>query len=144
MTLRIMSSAIAAAVLAMGSVSAHAQMSPGLWEHSVKFKSQNGEMEKQLAEAQARMEPPPMGRGECTQQVVSRTSTSMKVKWACTGKDPSHGEGEMHFSSDKAFTGHAFVDSVRGGKPEHMDMDMVGKWLSSDCGDVKPRTPGKP
>ena len=176
---------VAIAVLAFASFSAGAQMSPGLWEHTVKFKSQDGAMEKQMAEAQARMaalppdqrkrveetmarngmsmgaqgltarscvtkeqaarmEPPPMSRSDCTQEVVSRTSNSMKLKWSCGGQNPSNGEGEIRFTSDKAFTGRSFVNRVRNGKPERMDMDTTGHWVSSDCGDIKPRTPGKP
>jgi hypothetical protein len=90
-----------------------------------------------------RMEPLPMSKEECKQDVVSRSSSSMKVKWVCSGKDPSKGEGEIHFSSDKAFAGHAAVDSVRNGKPDHMEVESIGKWLSADCGAVKPRNPGK-
>jgi uncharacterized protein DUF3617 len=177
--------ALAALVLALASFGACAQMSPGLWEHSVKFKSQSGDMEKSMAQMQAqmaalppdqrkmveqmmakngvgmgaqgmtartcvtkeqaeRLEPPPMGRGECKQDVVSRTSNSLKVKWACAGKDPSSGEGEIRFSSDKAFTGHAIVNSVHNGKPERMDMDTTGRWISAECGEIKPRNAGKP
>jgi hypothetical protein len=179
-----MKSALAASVLALASFGAAAQMTPGLWEHTVKFKSQSGEMEKNMADAQARMaalppdqrkmveqmmakqgvsmgaqgmtartcitpeqakrmEPPPIERENCSQDVVSRTSKSMKLKWACTGKDPSNGEGEITFTSDKTFTGHAIVNSVRNGKPDRMDMDTNGHWVAADCGDVKPRNAGK-
>src|SRR6478736_4257896 len=104
------------AALAVSSFAAAAQgMAPGLWEHSVKFKSQSGEMEKSKAEMQAemaalppdqrkmveqmmakkgmsfdaegttlrvcvtkeqaeRMEPLPMSKEDCKQDVVSRTS----------------------------------------------------------------------
>jgi len=174
-----------ASALAFASLPAAAQMAPGLWEHTMKFKSQSGDMEKQMADAQARMaslppdqrkmveqmmakngvsmgpqgmtarscvtkeqaarmEPLPMGRGECTQEVVSRTSNSMKVKWVCGGKDPSNGEGEIHFSNDKTFAGRAVMNNMHNGKPERTDVDTTGHWLASDCGDIKPRTPAKP
>ena len=68
----------------------------------------------------------------------------MKLRWACGGKDPSNGEGEIRFSSEKAFTGRAVANSVRQGRPERMDVETVGKWVSADCGDVKPRSSGKP
>jgi hypothetical protein len=68
----------------------------------------------------------------------------MKVRWACGGNDPSNGEGEIRFSSDKAFTGRAVVNSVHEGKPDRMDVESIGKWVSADCGGVKPRTAGKP
>ena len=175
---------LAGALVALVLPSVAAAMAPGLWEHSVKFKSQSGEMEARRAHMQAeiaampperrrmveqmmakqgvsmgaqgmtarscvtpeqakRMDPPPMERGECTQDVVSRSSKSMKLKWACAGKDPSNGEGEITFTSDKTFTGHAIVNSMRNGKPDRMDMDTTGRWLGADCGDVKPRNAGK-
>jgi hypothetical protein len=159
---------------------AGAAMAPGLWEHSVKFKSQSGEMEARRAHMQAeiaalpperrkmveemmakkgmsldgqsttlricvtkeqaeRMEPLPINREECKQDVVSRTSSSMKVKWTCGGENPSNGEGEIRFSSDKAFTGRAVVNSLHEGKPDRMDVESVGKWVSADCGSIKPR-----
>jgi hypothetical protein len=166
--------------LALPSV-AVAAMAPGLWEHSVKFKSQSGEMEARRARMQAeiasmppekramveqmmakrgmsfdgqattlrvcvtkeqaeRMEPLPISRDECKQDVVSRTPSSMKIKWVCSGDNPSNGEGEIRFSSDKAFAGHAVVNSLHEGKPDRMDVESVGKWVSADCGSIKPRT----
>ena len=87
---------------------------------------------------------PQMGRGECTQDVVSRTSNSIKVKWQCAGKEPSSGEGEMNFSSDKAYTGKSVMHMVRNGKPETVNTDQSGKWLGADCGDIKPRSATRP
>jgi hypothetical protein len=179
-----LSSAVAALAL-VSFAAAGAGMAPGLWEHNLKFKSQSGEMEKGMADMQAkmaslppdqrrsleqmmakkgmsfqaqgttlricvskeqaeRMEPLPMNKAECKQDVVSRTASSMKIRWACGGNDPSSGEGEIHFSSDKAFTGRAIVNSVRQGKPDRVDVESIGTWLSADCGGVKPRTGGRP
>lgn len=91
-----------------------------------------------------RMEPLPMNKANCRQEVLSRTSSSMKIRWTCGGDDPSNGEGEMRFSSDKSFTGRAVVNSVRQGKPDRMDVESTGSWISADCGDVKPRGAVKP
>ncbi len=166
-------------------VAVAAGMAPGLWEHSIKFKSQSGDMEARKARMQAeiaampperrkmvedmmakrgmsfdaqgttlrvcvtkeqaeRMEPLPMNREECKQDVVSRSASSFKIRWTCGGNNPSNGEGEMRFSSDKAFTGTAVVNTVHDGKPDRMDVESVGKWVSADCGTVKPRTGPKP
>jgi Protein of unknown function (DUF3617) len=75
----------------------------------------------------------------CTQQVVQRTANTMKVKFQCTQPRPMTGEGEMTFISDKAYTGKSTVTSEANGKPQQMSMEMAGKWLGADCGDVKPR-----
>lgn len=81
----------------------------------------------------------PQFREGCTQQVVQRTANSMKVKFECTQPRPMSGEGEMTFLSDKAYTGKSTVTSQSNGKTQQMTMEMAGKWLASDCGDVKPR-----
>ena len=152
---------------------------PGLWEHSFKMKSQDGELEKGMAEMQQQMAAMPpeqrkqieqmmasrgMGMGAqgttvkvcvtkedvarkaepqfregCTQQVVQRSANSMKVKFQCTQPRPMSGEGEMTFISDKAYTGKSSMTSQAEGKTQQMTMDMAGKWLAADCGDVKPR-----
>ena len=176
-----------AAALAAVSIAAAAQtQAPGLWEHSVTFKTQSGEMEKAMADMQkqlaamppeqrkqmeqmmagrgigmgpkgntykvcvtkeeaARQAAPKMSDANCTQDVVQRSAQTMKVKWTCTGQNPSTGEGEVTFKSDKAYTGKAVVTSTVKGKPETTNIEQSGQWLSADCGDIKPRAPaGKP
>ena len=169
-----------AAALTLGALQAFAQtQAPGLWEHSFKMKSQDGELEKGMAEMQKQMAAMPpdqrkqveqmmagrgMGMGAqgttvkvcvtredvarkaepqfregCTQQVVQRTANSMKVKFECTRPQPMSGEGEMSFISDKAYTGKSTMTSQAEGKAQQMTMEMAGKWLAADCGDVKPR-----
>lgn len=169
-----------AAALTLGSFQTFAQtQAPGLWEHSFKMKSQDGELEKGMAEMQKQMAamPPeqrkqiedmmasrgmsmgaqgtrvkvcvtkedvarkaePQFREGCTQQVVQRTANGMKVKFECTKPQPMSGEGEMTFISDKAYTGKSTMTSKADGKTQQMTMEMAGKWLAADCGDVKPR-----
>jgi hypothetical protein len=169
-----------AAALTLGALHAAAQTQlPGLWENSFKMKSQDGELEKGMAEMQKQMAAMPpdqrkqiedmmasrgMGMGAqgttvkvcvtkedvarkaepqfregCTQQVVQRTANSMKVKFECTKPQPMSGEGEMTFISDKAYTGKSTMTSKADGKAQQMTMELAGKWLAADCGNVKPR-----
>ena len=175
------------ATLALVAFSAVAQsQAPGLWEHSVKFKTQSGEMEKAMAAMQqqmaamppdqrkameqmmasrgvgmgpkgstfkvcvtpedaARKMGPRMGdRPNCTQDVVQRSASTLKMKWQCTGENPSSGEGEVTFASDKAYSGQAVMTSTVRGKPETMNIEQSGQWLSADCGAIKPRAQTKP
>ena len=92
----------------------------------------------------ARKTGPKMGSGNCTQEVVQRSSSTMKVKWQCTGEHPSSGEGEVTFASDKAYTGKAVVTTTMKGKPETVNIEQSGRWLAADCGATQPRTPVKP
>ena len=173
-------STLFAAALTLGALQAFAQtQAPGLWEHSFTMKSQDGELEKGMAEMHKQMATMPpeqrkqveqmmssrgMGMGAqgtsvkvcvtreevarqaepqfregCTQQVVQRTANSMKVKFECTKPQAMSGEGEMRFISDKAYTGKSTLTSQANGKAQQMTMEMAGKWLAADCGDVKPR-----
>ena len=184
--MKALSSWLTAALLSAAAAGAGAQtQSPGLWENTIAFKSQSGEMEKAMEQMQkqlaamppdqrkqmeqmmasrgmsmgakgttvkvcvtpediARRSGPKMGNGNCTQDVVERSSSTMKVKWQCTGANPSNGEGEISFSSDKAYTGKAVVTTTSRGKPETMNIEQSGHWLAADCGELKPKAAAKP
>jgi Protein of unknown function (DUF3617) len=78
-----------------------------------------------------------MHSGDCKPVDVQRSGNRMSYRFECSrGK----GDGEMTFVSDKQYTGRVTFDSDASGKPQHIAMEMSGKWLASDCGDVKPRT----
>ncbi|MEL0583184.1 DUF3617 family protein, partial [Neisseria gonorrhoeae] len=57
--------------------------------------------------------------------------------FACT-QPPSSGEGTVTFVSPEAYTMKMTMKSMMQGKPETMTMDGGGKWLSADCGNIKP------
>ena len=116
------------------------QMEAAMASRGVKMGAGGSSVKVCLTKEQA--EKPPearMGRGDCTQKDVRRSGNTMKFKFECT-KPPSSGEGEMTFISDKAYSGKSVVNTQVAGKPQQMTIEMQGKWLASDCGDVKPRT----
>lgn len=90
-------------------------------------------------EQAARDEVAQQHEGNCKQVSKERSGNTMKVKFACTGAHASTGEGEYTFISDKVHKGHTVVDTTVQGKPERMEMEHSGRWISADCGDVKPR-----
>ena len=88
-------------------------------------------------EMASRQQLPTQTEGDCTTNVVSRSPKSMKLKFSCT--DPvSNGEGTYTFDSDKAYTMNMLINTAQGGKMQRMTMDAKGRWLSADCGDIKP------
>ena len=93
-----------------------------------------------ISKEQAARPAEPKLADNCTQQVDKRSGNTIKFKFECTKPEPSSGEGEMTFQSDKAYTGRSNMTAQVKGKPEKMSMEMSGKWLSADCGDIKPRT----
>lgn len=178
--------AVAAVTLsstAVAPASAQEKMRPGLWEHSVKMKTQSGQMEAALAQAQQALASMPpaqrkqmeqmmaaqglgLGSGAqgqttvkvcitpeqaaidhipqqegCTQKVQRVDASTMKVAFSCKaepGEAPTSGEGTVKFDGPTAYSGHFRIKTSQGGKPEHIDMAQTGRWLSKDCGAIKP------
>lgn len=80
---------------------------------------------------------PAQGRGDCKQTLSPRVGNTMKVSFACTNP-PSSGEGQVTFVSPEAYSTKMTVNTMMQGKSEQMKMDSSGKWLSADCGNIKP------
>jgi hypothetical protein len=80
----------------------------------------------------------PQADENCEQNITQVSATSFKATYVCKGEHPSHGEGEMTFQSDKAYTGKMKFTSEMNKKQETMEGESSGKWLSSDCGTIKP------
>lgn len=81
----------------------------------------------------------PQGQHQnCTQEVISRTKNSVKMKFNCTGLAETEGVGEFTLTSPTAYTGKSVINSTVNHKTERMDMKQKGKWLSSNCGEIKP------
>ncbi|WP_296443218.1 DUF3617 domain-containing protein [Rhodoferax sp. UBA5149] len=76
-------------------------------------------------------------QGDCRQTSSPRTGNTQKFSFVCT-RPPSRGEGQVTFVSPEAYTLKMMFNSTATGKPEKMKMDATGKFLSSDCGTVKP------
>jgi hypothetical protein len=79
-------------------------------------------------------------RGDCKTTQQSRSGSTMKMAFTCTNP-PSSGEGEVTFASPESYHMKMMVNTQVEGKPQKMNMDATGKWLGSDCGNIKPRVP---
>ena len=84
------------------------------------------------------MEIPQGDNDNCTQQVVKRTANSMKVTFKCVGDNPTTGEGEFTFTSSDAYEGTSIMNTKIDNKQDRMEMSQKGRWLSSNCGEIKP------
>lgn len=92
-----------------------------------------------LSKEQAARADMPQQDGNCRQQTVERSGSTVKFKFTCSGTPASSGEGEYTLTGDKAYRGSAVVDTTVQGKPERIEMQQSGKWISADCGAIKPR-----
>jgi hypothetical protein len=85
----------------------------------------------------------PSQKGDCKTTTSPRAGNSVKMAFTCANP-PSTGEGELTFISPEAFTMKMQVTSAASGVPEKTNMEQSGRWLSADCGAVKPiAAPGK-
>ena len=91
-----------------------------------------------LTKEQAAKPAEPRMTGDCKQSDVKRSGNIMSYKFACTKPQPVSGEGQVSYVSDKAYTGRSSMTTQVAGQPQQMTMEMSGKWLAADCGDVKP------
>lgn len=184
---RVLVCTAALAVLAAVAAPAGAQqkMRPGLWEHSVQMKTQSGQMEAAMAQAQKSMDslPPaqrkqmqemlaaqgiglgPQGQSVkvcvtpeqaaidqmpqqdgCTQKVQRVNASTLKMAFQCRGDQdtpPTSGEGTVNFQGSTAYTGQFRVHTAIDGKAEQIDMAQSGKWLSDQCGAIRPVPAGR-
>jgi hypothetical protein len=84
----------------------------------------------------------PAQQGDCKTTHQSRSGNTMKMAFTCTNP-PSSGEGQYTFTSPEAYSMKMTVSTTVQGKPQKMNMEGSGKWLSADCGSVKPIAPPK-
>jgi hypothetical protein len=73
----------------------------------------------------------------CKNTVSPRTGNTMKYSFSCTNP-PSSGEGQVTFLSPEEYTTQMTVNTSAQGKPEKVSMEGRSKWLSAECGAVKP------
>ncbi len=76
-------------------------------------------------------------QGDCKHTASPRTGNTMKFSFVCT-KPPSTGEGQVTFVSPEAYTMKMTLNTTAQGKPEKMNMDATAKFMSAECGSIKP------
>lgn len=80
----------------------------------------------------------PKGDDNCEQKVTQVSPTVLKISYVCKGDQPTRGEGEVVFQNSKSYTGKVSYTTVVENKPQTYHANQAGKWLSSDCGNIKP------
>lgn len=82
----------------------------------------------------------PQQEGNCKQEVIERSGSTVRYRFSCAGNPPTSGEGEYTMASPTSYTGRTTVLTQVQGKPEKMEMTQTGRWLAADCGSIKPRS----
>ena len=92
-----------------------------------------------LSPEQAARDEMPMSDDKCKTTRQSRSGNTFKFAMECAGPPKSSGEGEFTMVNPKETTGKMkFVTATRSGPPETMEMQQRGRWISADCGLLKP------
>lgn len=76
-------------------------------------------------------------QGDCKHTSSPRSGNTMKFSFVCA-QPPSSGEGQVTFISPEAYTMKMTLNTTAQGKPEKMTMDASAKFLSTECGNIKP------
>jgi len=77
----------------------------------------------------------------CDQKITQVSTGVFKSTFSCKGEHSVTGEGQIVFQGDKAYTGTTKVTTEVNNKLQTMEGTQSGRWLSSDCGDIKPQAP---
>jgi hypothetical protein len=89
-----------------------------------------------ISKEQSEMRQMPVQEG-CTQN-TRYSGNTIHTTFSCTGPVASNGEGRYTFTSPTTYEGETSFVTTRAGKPETLQMRQTGKWLSADCGAIKP------
>jgi Protein of unknown function (DUF3617) len=76
---------------------------------------------------------------KCTRTVTADTPTLRAGRLACSGEMTGGGNYRFEARTPESIVGNWDVTMSRGERTMTMKGAVQGKWLGSDCGDVKPR-----
>ena len=88
----------------------------------------------------ARNQMPIQQQGDCTTTVTEKNSSGMKMRFVCA-QPPSTGDGQITYKGDLAYTMKMVIKSTNQGRTETSTVVADGKWISGDCGGLKPMQP---
>jgi hypothetical protein len=86
--------------------------------------------------------PPIEQQKDCTYNYPARSGNTQRFSFQCT-LPPTSGEGEINFSGADDYAGKMKITTTEKGKKETFNMTTAGKFLSSNCGAIKPMTTPK-
>lgn len=139
---------------------------PGLWEVTTTMKMAMPDMPPQMLEMMKKRGMPGMGQPmksqmcmtpddvkegadaarrlreqhnvDCKPRVVSETSSSMVTEVTCHGTMEGVGRSSMTWHGDMSYVGDYSFKGVMHGQHTENSSHFEGRFVSSDCGSVKP------
>ena len=81
----------------------------------------------------------PEDNGHCTRSNVRTSGSTTSFDFACKSEHSSvTGQGSFTAQGDSAFTAATTADNVSPKMAMHIQSEIAGRFVSADCGDVKP------
>lgn len=105
---------------------------------AVKISSEGTKVKQCITQAEIDRGDFPDDDENCKSTLKQITKNHFKAIHKCTGENPSHGESEIVFDSKRHYSGTGIMTQTIDGKPHTLEVEMEGKWISNDCGDIKP------
>jgi hypothetical protein len=90
------------------------------------------------AEEVATDAPPPMRGHECKLTSSKIEGQTFSADMACSGVVQGTSRFSVSYDSAEHYSGQSEFTGSEGGQPFHSKNRFDGRWISSDCGDVKP------
>ncbi|TBU92060.1 DUF3617 domain-containing protein [Phytopseudomonas dryadis] len=91
-----------------------------------------------ISQAQIDAQNIPLQDPNCRQQITSRSDDRWVFNFTCP---QGQGQGEAHFLDDKSFTSQVSGEFDNGAGRQHGSMESEARWVSADCGALKPNQP---
>jgi hypothetical protein len=79
----------------------------------------------------------PASQGDCKTTRRQRSGNTLSMAFSCS-KPPSSGASQVIFQGPESYTMKTTATTTVDGKPERMTSEGTGKWLSADCGNLRP------
>lgn len=107
--------------------------------HGMAFGSDTRTVKICISEEKAAAGIIPQQDGDCTYNVTERKDNTLKMSFTCSGDSPVTGESEITFNSPTSYTAKSVINTRVQNQSEQMTVETSGKWLSYDCGNIKPQ-----
>ena len=93
-----------------------------------------------VTEEQAKMDKPPPDKNnkDCKVDSWDKSGSKMKGHMTCDGDLKGTIDMTADFKSDAEYTSEVKINGTSHGRPSNMTMKSTSRWLSKDCGNVKP------
>ncbi len=76
----------------------------------------------------------PRAEKNCQQQILQRSGSTLRMRFECPGPPPVRGEATYTLEGPRAYRAETQVETEVKGQPSRIQGQLVGRWLSADCG----------